>query len=65
MVGGRNAVFIPDYHSKYYAPELVDKVWNKGIEGGYMDYFENIAEYFFSIENQAKEAAKKVFVHRG
>ena len=52
MVGGPNAVFIPDYHSKYYASDLVDKVWNKGIEGGYMDYFENYAgEDYFLLDD--------------
>jgi len=34
MVGGPNAVFVPDYHSKYYASDVVDKVWKKGVEGG-------------------------------
>jgi len=52
MVGGPNAVFIPDYHSKYYAPELVDKVWKKGIEGGYMDYFElSAGEDYFLLDD--------------
>ncbi len=40
MVGGPNALFVPDFNSKYYAPDLVNKVWSEAIESGYLDYFE-------------------------
>jgi len=52
MVGGPNAVFVPDYHSKYYASDVVDKVWKKGVEGGYMDYFEiDAGEDYFLLDD--------------
>ena len=52
MVGGANALFVPDYHSKYYASDVVNKVWTKGIEGGYLDYFEmDIGEDYFLLDD--------------
>ena len=52
MVGGPNAVFIPDYGSDYYASEIVDKVWKNAIENGYMDYFDtNSNENYISLED--------------
>ena len=52
MVGGPNAVFVPDYHSKYYASDVVNKVWTQGIEGGYLDYFEmNVGEDYSILDD--------------
>ncbi|UII28641.1 M28 family peptidase [Fulvivirga maritima] len=39
MVGGKNAKFYVEGMSKYYASSIVDKVWNKGIELGFSNYF--------------------------
>jgi len=39
MVGGKDAVFTREGTSMYYAPNVVDKVWNTGIRIGYSSYF--------------------------
>jgi glutaminyl-peptide cyclotransferase len=39
MVGGKNAKFYVEGHSKFYAPSIVNKVWNKASQLGYDRYF--------------------------
>lgn len=41
MVGAKNATFLKEGFSNYYAPFLVDKVWKAGQELGYGHYFVN------------------------
>lgn len=41
MVGASDAVFMKEQISSYYAPQVVDYVWNKAIEMGHGDYFIN------------------------
>lgn len=39
MVGAENAVFTMEGTSMYYAPDIVQKIWNMGATIGYSDYF--------------------------
>lgn len=39
MVGAANAVFTQESISLYYAPQIVDKVWNVAAQLGYSNYF--------------------------
>ncbi len=39
MVGAQNAVFTQEAISMYYAPAVVEKVWNVAAELGYSNYF--------------------------
>jgi len=39
MVGAANAVFTQESISMYYAPQIVDKVWNVAARLGYSNYF--------------------------
>lgn len=39
MVGAENAVFAMEGTSMYYAPDVMQKVWNMGAAIGYSDYF--------------------------
>jgi hypothetical protein len=39
MVGAKDAVFLMEQYSMYYAPHIVKKVWKKAAEIGYGDYF--------------------------
>jgi len=39
MVGAENAVFTMEGTSMYYAPDVMQKVWNMGTAIGYSDYF--------------------------
>jgi len=39
MVGAENAVFTMEGTSMYYAPDVVQKIWNIGAAIGYSDYF--------------------------
>jgi len=39
MVGAANAKFLKERFSTYYAPDVVDKVWNIAEKAGYGDYF--------------------------
>ena len=39
MVGGANAVFPKEGHSLYFAPQVVEKVWNTAKKLGYDNYF--------------------------
>jgi hypothetical protein len=39
MVGAEGARFPMEGYSKYYAPDIVKKVWNKGHSLGYQDFF--------------------------
>lgn len=39
MVGAENAVFTQEAISMYYAPSIVEKVWNIAAELGYSNYF--------------------------
>ena len=41
MVGGQNATFLREQYSGYYAPELVDAIWNLGSSLGYGSRFVN------------------------
>jgi len=41
MVGARDAVFPKEGASVYYAPRIVEKVWNTAARLGYGDYFIN------------------------
>lgn len=41
MVGGSNSVFYKESYSKFYAPNVVDKVWAAAQRLGYTDYFKN------------------------
>lgn len=41
MVGARDAVFLKEQISMYYARQLVDYVWDKAIRMGHGDYFIN------------------------
>ncbi len=41
MVGGANAQFTQDEVSRQYAPQVVKKIWDTGIEIGYSAYFVN------------------------
>ena len=43
MVGAPNAKFYQEYHSTYFASEIVKKVWKKAYQLGYKDYFVNSA----------------------
>ena len=53
MVGGKGARFYREGHSMYFARNIVNKVWNYGIELGYSDLFilkdagEIIDDHFF------------------
>lgn len=42
MVGGSNAQFTQDEVSRQFAPQVVNKIWNTGIEIGYSAYFVNV-----------------------
>jgi Zn-dependent M28 family amino/carboxypeptidase len=44
MVGAKGAVFPKEGYSMYYAPQLTDKVWQLGIDMGYINYFVNAQE---------------------
>lgn len=39
MVGAENAVFTMEGTSMYYAPDIMQKVWNTGVTIGHSDYF--------------------------
>lgn len=39
MVGAANAKFLKESFSTYYAPDVVDKVWNIAEKAGYGNYF--------------------------
>lgn len=39
MVGGKNATFFREYHSKKYAPDVLKKVWKKAGQLGYGQFF--------------------------
>lgn len=39
MVGGKNATFFREYHSKKYAPDVQKKVWKKADQLGYGKFF--------------------------
>lgn len=39
MVGAKNALFTKEGTSMYYAPGIVEKVWNTASKIGYSDYF--------------------------
>ncbi|MDR1653007.1 MAG: M28 family peptidase [Prevotellaceae bacterium] len=41
MVGAPDAVFFREYYSDYYAPNIVNKVWQKAEELGFSQYFSN------------------------
>lgn len=41
MVGGSNSVFYKESYSKFYAPNVVDKVWAAAQRLGYTNYFKN------------------------
>lgn len=42
MVGGKNAVFTREGTSNYFAPDILNKVWNIAMKLGYTAYFKNI-----------------------
>jgi glutaminyl-peptide cyclotransferase len=44
MVGAKGATFPKEGYSMYYAPQLTDKVWQLGIDMGYINYFVNTQE---------------------
>jgi glutaminyl-peptide cyclotransferase len=44
MVGAKGATFPKEGYSMYYAPQLTDKVWQLGIDMGYINYFVNSQE---------------------
>ncbi|MEL7004958.1 MAG: M28 family peptidase [Bacteroidota bacterium] len=39
MVGGKDAKFYIEGYSKQFAPSIVDKVWNRGVQLGHSRYF--------------------------
>ncbi len=39
MVGAPDAVFYKELYSKKFAPDLVDRVWNRAADLGYLSYF--------------------------
>lgn len=39
MVGAKDALFFREQYSLQFAPELVDRIWNKAGELGYLNYF--------------------------
>lgn len=39
MVGAKNATFLKEEYSSYYAPEIVNKVWNTAGRLGYSSFF--------------------------
>lgn len=41
MVGAKNAVFPHEYYSRYYAPNILRKVWSTAHRLGYDNYFVN------------------------
>lgn len=41
MVGGKNAVFTREGTSNFYAPDILNKVWNIAMKLGYSAYFKN------------------------
>jgi hypothetical protein len=41
MVGAPDAVFFREYYSDYFAPNVVNKVWQKADELGFSQYFAN------------------------
>jgi hypothetical protein len=41
MVGGHNAQFTKEGFSRQYAPDIVDKVWNRANTLGFSSYFQN------------------------
>jgi len=41
MVGGKNALFTQEGFSRQYAPDIVDKLWNKANNLGYSAYFQD------------------------
>ena len=41
MVGGKNAQFTKEGTSRYYAPDIVEKVWNRANALGFSSYFIN------------------------
>lgn len=41
MVGGHNAQFTKEGFSRQYAPDIVDKVWNRANNLGFSSYFQN------------------------
>ena len=41
MVGGANAQFAKEGTSRHYAPDIVDKVWNRATTLGFSSYFVN------------------------
>ena len=43
MVGATNAKFFQEYHSTYFASDVVKKVWRTAYQLGYKDYFVNSA----------------------
>ncbi len=42
MVGGKNAIFTHEGTSRYYAPDILSKVWNIAQQMGYDAYFKNM-----------------------
>jgi len=42
MVGGENAKFAKEGHSRMYAPDIVDKVWGRAKTLGFFAYFQDI-----------------------
>jgi len=41
MVGGHNAMFTKEGFSRQYAPDIVNKVWNRATGLGFSSYFQN------------------------
>jgi hypothetical protein len=41
MVGGHNAQFTKEGFSRQYAPDVVDKIWNRANTLGFSSYFQN------------------------
>ena len=41
MVGGKNAMFTKEGFSRQYAPDILDKVWNRANYLGFSSYFQN------------------------
>ncbi|MFA4851786.1 MAG: M28 family peptidase [Bacteroidales bacterium] len=39
MVGAENATFTMEGTSMYYAPDIMEKIWNTAVRAGYSDYF--------------------------
>lgn len=42
MVGGHNAQFTKEGCSRHYAPDIVNKVWNRANNLGFSSYFQNM-----------------------